>query len=1153
LIISKLRLIWLSLFLLLCTASQAQNYPSNIRKKNLIVNSDTMLLDTAAVLRGSIVVYKNNQLLDNHFQIYNGNYVIFDSTLFNQTLQIHYRVVPLKMSKTYFNKSENIIEPIFNTTPRDLYNYQSNNIKNNLFSEGINANGNIARGIGFGNNQDLVINSNMNIQLNGKLGKGISLIAAISDENNPIQPEGNTQQIQDFDKVFISILKDSTILTMGDFLMNTNSENYFLKYYKKSRGLQFDHYQKGIALHHLHADGAVSRGKFVRNEFQGVEGNQGPYRLNGANGEFNIIVISGTEVVYIDGEKMDRGEQNDYVIDYNTGEIVFMPSRLITKFNRMVVEFQYSDRNYGRTVFTVSDHMSKGNWFAKIHYFSEQDNKLQPTDTSSANSVRKILEQSGDQAAFFDYKKKFNEFQANRVNYRLRDSSGNQIYEYTNNPTSDTAFYTLVFSLVGQGNGNYVQIASSANGRVYAWVDPVNGIPQGNYEPYVQLVAPKRLQMLTSSVGYNNQNDFKFNLEGAYSNYNTNTYSTLDKSNDDGLGLFLDVNKSKIKLGKAMSLQSGLKMEYISSNFQYVERYRSVEFNRIWNRQLSNIAGFSEASPQLISTLNSVLNINKKQNIGVELSQYSKGNSFKGYRGFGTYNIKTEKANLEFQTEQLTTTSNNSLASLSSEVHTYRLNSQYDLNQLLVKFNAISEDSRFKSDTSERLNTGSFRYQQIEAVLQSTKKGAWNYNLKTNFRTDDQVNFNHFSYSSSGFNLNGGMSYSGKKQNRLNMIGSYRKLNLANTNDDEETILGRIEYNSSFLNRSIISSTYYQIGTGREQKRTYSFALVQAGFGTHTWNDYNGNGIEEINEFEPAIYSDQAKYVKVYLPGNEFIKSNSNEFNQSVRIQAPILWQGANKWKRWISKFNTVSSYKADRRITDNSLKTIINPFDLNVADTALIAVNSLIKQTTFFNRSNAKFGLEHSIQSQRGKQFLYSGFESRRTEKNQLISRLGILKKLNLVLELERAMKENLNNFFENRNYRYQSEKFFPELFFQSNKGFRIGTYYKYTQALNAVEFGNDQAYISEYGLEMRYFIINRGNIDAKLASHQINYNGNPNSPLAFDLLNGLSHGQNLTWNLTFGGKAINNVQFNLNYEGRKTPVYKTVHIGRAEARFIF
>jgi hypothetical protein len=79
------------------------------------------------------------------------------------------------------------------------------------------------------------------------------------------------------------------------------------------------------------------------------------------------------------------------------------------------------------------------------------------------------------------------------------------------------------------------------------------------------------------------------------------------------------------------------------------------------------------------------------------------------------------------------------------------------------------------------------------------------------------------------------------------------------------------------------------------------------------------------------------------------------------------------------------------------------------------------------------------------------------------------------------------------------------------------------------------------------------RINIDAKITSHSINFKGNANSPLAFDLLNGLSNGQNLTWNISFGGKAAGNIQINISYEGRKTQVYKTVHIGRAEARYIF
>lgn len=1116
------------------------------------VGSDTVYLGALPLVYGSVQVYSGSTPINSGYIVnYTDKLMVLDTSIRQFQLTVFYRVLNWTSNSVFSHKPDYLIEPTFNGTPRYLYSYDNTASNSRLFSDGLNVNGNIARGIGFGNNQDVVLNSNLNLQLNGKLGKGISILAAISDENNPIQPEGNTQQIQDFDKVFISIFKDSNSLTVGDFLMTSSPSSYFMKYYKKSRGLQLDINDKGKVAHHLHADAAVSRGKFVRNEIQGVEGNQGPYRLQGANGELNIIVISATEVVYLDGEKLERGQQNDYVIDYNTGEISFMPKRLITQFNRIVVEFQYSDRNYARSVFTISDEIKVGKFSTAIRYYTEQDNKLQPTDTSNSSDVQKILAAAGDNPATFNYEKRYNQYQFDRVNYRRIDSLGYNILLYSNAPESDTAFYTAVFSLVGPNKGNYIQVASSANGRVYAWVAPINNVPQGSYEPYVTLVAPKRMQMLSASAMYKASDKFDVKTEAAYSNFNTNTYSDINKSNDDGLGLFLSLNQRNLKF-KKINISSQLKSEFISSGFSYVERYRSVEFNRVWNRRLNNSGSLSVPANELVSAFNSQINLGKAHHINIELGNFNRRNNFNGFRGAGAYRFSGSALTVNINGEQIASKTKG-IVNTSNSSYLYKLETQYLFKKLKTSVSAQTEESRFSSDTASQLDFGSFRYQQLAASIQGIGSKVWNYKLEGSYRSDDVVNLTSFKYNSSGVNMNANLEHTGPKQNRLSMVGSFRKFNVAGSATDEEVVLGRIEYNAAFLKRIISSSTYYQIGTGREQKRTFSFALVQSGNGTHTWVDYNKNGIEEINEFEPAIYADQAKYVKVWLPSNEFIKSNTNEFNQTLRLQAPQAWQSANAFKRFVARFNTISAFKADRRITDNSLLTIINPLQLEVSDSSLIAVNSLIKQTTFFNRSSAKFGIEHTIQTNKGKQFLNSGFEWKQFDKNQLITRLGIGKQFSLVLDLEQSRKQNRNDFFENRNYNYTAVIAYPELFFQTVKGFRAGTYFKYTEAINAPQFGNDQAYINEYGLELRYFIINKGNIDAKIASHQISFTGNPNTPLAFDVLNGLSNGQNITWKMGFGGKAKGNIQFNISYEGRKTQINKAVHIGRAEARYVF
>lgn len=89
------------------------------------------------------------------------------------------------------------------------------------------------------------------------------------------------------------------------------------------------------------------------------------------------MVLAGTERVYIDGVLMSRGEEQDYIIDYNAAEIIFMPRRIITKDLRMVVEFEFSDRNYLNSLLYLTDEWSVNDKLQiRLNVFSNQDAKI---------------------------------------------------------------------------------------------------------------------------------------------------------------------------------------------------------------------------------------------------------------------------------------------------------------------------------------------------------------------------------------------------------------------------------------------------------------------------------------------------------------------------------------------------------------------------------------------------------------------------------------------------------------------------------------------------------------------------------------------------------------------------------------------------------
>ena len=325
--------IFIFILLGICFVGQAQN---TVHLTN-IAAGDTLVNDTLSIISSSLFLVENQDTINNKFSFEIGSTaVIAKESIESATL--YYQTYPLNFQDDYYNKDTSIIQDeVTLINPRAVY--EVNASRNEpIFFEGLNKSGSLSRGITVGNNQDAVLNSNINLQLSGKINPSTTIKASITDNQIPVYAEGVSQSLREFDRVFIEVKNDQFgTVQAGDFDIGP-SGHYFLKFKKRISGAGVQSPIKlGKGTLNITGVGALARGEFNRNTFRGTEGNQGPYKLTGKNNELVILVISGSERVYIDGRLQKRGLDQHYTIDYTTGEVTFTALRPITKDSRIVM------------------------------------------------------------------------------------------------------------------------------------------------------------------------------------------------------------------------------------------------------------------------------------------------------------------------------------------------------------------------------------------------------------------------------------------------------------------------------------------------------------------------------------------------------------------------------------------------------------------------------------------------------------------------------------------------------------------------------------------------------------------------------------------------------------------------------------------------
>lgn len=1015
--------------------------------------------------------------------------------------------------------------------------------------KGLQKSGSITRGFSMGNQQDVFANSALNLQLEGELAEGLRLSAQLSDQQVPYQPEGNTQQLQQFDKVFISLQHRLGSISAGDVRMQSDS-SYFLSFDKQVRGgvaeLRLGQGTDRASVSRLGI--SMAKGQFHSATLQAQEGVSGPYRLTGPRNETYLIVIAGSERVYLDGRLLQRGWDADYVVDYNRAELTFTPRVLITSYSRLRVDFEYTSQMYSRSILTASHRQQLGRWSLQTQYYRESDNPRAPLMHTLGEEERRALAQAGNdpERMWVPSAERVEAFDANRLLYTLRTAPDGSSY-YQRAAAQDTLLYAVAFSQVGVGKGDYRLAEISALGRVYAYVPPMEGIPQGDYAPLRRLLAPTRRQMAIFSSAYRLGDYARLEAELALSQQDQNLLSDQDDGQNGGWAARLAYRLKDRPLGQGWKWGAHLQAEYDHARFRPVERLRAAEYDRDWGLDGS----WHPAEERLLG--GGIDLRGKEQHLLYRADYRHRPGVLQGWQQQGNWQGKWKGFFWDHRLFWMGSSQQDTLSEgAPAQGRWLRYGSQLGhRGRWVTPAYAFSTERHALSDAQGMLLRSAQHFREHHWSLSQGDSLPLQFDLSYRLRDDEQVQQGAFAPQQRAHTLSAQLGQE-LGAHRWRLSATYRKVqHHLPAALQEEHLQGQADWQVYAWQRRLRSELTYATGTGRELKREFSFVRVETGRGTHTWRDHNGDGVQDLDEFFLAQFPDEMQYIKVFMPTTDYVPAYTAMLNYRLQLQLPAEWRKQGGWRSALARMGWQSSLLSEQKSSSSSLADRFLPFG---TPEGLLSQRLQLRSALSFDRGNPRFSAELRWSRQQQRLLVTSGFEGRDVSEWEWEGRSSALRQWVLALKLLSRHSESGADYMPDRNYAIEEWGLSPELGWQPWPSFRLGGSFALRQKQGLQQEQRHPASLQTYGLELRWAQAKAGgSLQAEGKCIRIAYAGAENSSLAYELLDALRAGVNYTWGLGWNQRLRNGLQLQLQYNGRQSPQQRMVHIGRMQLTAMF
>ncbi|MDD3642631.1 MAG: hypothetical protein PHQ19_04115 [Candidatus Krumholzibacteria bacterium] len=534
----------------------------------LVEGSDSLILDGAPLRRGD----------DYRINILKGTVILVAEPAGGEILEIRWSRHPFPFEPVFASRfpgerpAAGVTVPVPSGAPEPARAAPQ--------GSGLRLSGNKTIGFSLGSGRDLGIDQALKVSMTGTLAPDLEVRAYLTDDNLPVQPQGNTEELTHLDKVAVQIKSRHTETNLGDFSTGQR-ESRFAAFERELRGasVRVDAFGQ-----EAFAGGGITKGRYQTASFFGVDGMQGPYELLPARRFNGVIILPGTEAVYLDGRRLRRGAENEYTVDYTRATVTFTERLTISSDSEIVVEFQSGEDGYRRSTITGGYTLPLAGDGATLTagYYREQDDPDRPVRGALSDEERGVIADAGDDPSL-------------AIASGITPVEGaDDAYILVPADTLPERFvfvetggrYLVAFHAVARGEGEYLSDGFTRRGEVkYRYA----GEGKGDYRVGRPLALPRRHEVVT--LGAKGSSGVLFaDAEGDISFLDRNILSGAGDGDNRAGALDLRAGARGLGVaGGALTVQG----EYSSLEERYAapDRPREPYFYRSWNLEDLPLAG----------------------------------------------------------------------------------------------------------------------------------------------------------------------------------------------------------------------------------------------------------------------------------------------------------------------------------------------------------------------------------------------------------------------------------------------------------------------------------------------------------------------------------------------------------------------------------